>query len=827
MEFAFLGPQTPASWDGWTRSNAEVTDEGVELEPMPLPTYVSPETLIAGFEGERIIVDIDLDECGTLYLLDAEGDVYRYDSGTDRLTHLACTWYEDDRESQSETDRDPRAICVTADSLYLTDGKAGRVHAFSRHLLQTRWIATEPFDTPVDLATGDGSVQVLDQGAGPGEGFVAALDERGRATRAITGLESPSEFAIDATGNRYILDSRVESDSADTVVRKFDVDGTEQTDGYPIDTFEIRGTAQTFDPSCIEVGNEDELLASVGPDDEEEQILFRFSLDNRAFDRIRTFRQGSSTDQPTVFAQSSNDQPTRFKQGSVNLCLDRTPGSREGLYVVDEIRQVEEEIERSVTFLTQVTHNRRNPATGRYDGQVRTRLDSGEVGTGWHRITSSFDLEGSSSQVQLRYYATDDEDLSEDLRSVDGLGETYAGRLHDAGVRWRSELATLTASEISAITDAPVATANDWLEQTERAHVRWHSLDHPDPRDALLEDAVGQYLWVELSLLGTESTSPSLRTFRAYFPGQSYVRYLPEIYQEDPVSAAFLERYLSIFESVFTDVEEEIGASTRYLDSQGIPAEYLSWLDRWLSLDPGETWSENAHRRLLARAPELFEKRGTPAGILEVVRIFLEIDDPADDSGDDDPADDSGDGEFDYSGDDRFSAESWEHAHDRERAVLQRLQEAGHLTADEVATALETHRQLPAVYDRAKQLYLMEQSAFDRIDSEAALAAFRQLITCPQCFLVMLRGPVDDERLRTVRRIVDNEQPAHAAGRAITLKPWIQLGSNAYLGVNSTLPSREFVLEDAELGADSVLAERESGFHLGRRSRLDGDAHIS
>lgn len=809
MEFAFLGPQSPTGWDAWDGDNYAVSDAGVKLATTDLPTYVDPELAVEGLPSGARIVDVDVDDCGTLYVLAADGDLFEYDPGTDRLTRLACTWFAPGDPAGDADGPDPRAVCVTTDDLYLADG-GGRVHALSRHLLQTRWIADAPFVEPVDLAAVDGTVWVLDRGTGGGDGFVATLDAAGRSDRVVSGLESPRELAVDPVGNTYVLDALVASAAGDPAVRKFDAGGAELDDTYPLDAFAISGGSGAFEPSCLEVGSEDELLAGVAPDAETERSLFRFRTADHSFDRITTFGRGSES-----------------------LRLDRRGGDG-FLYVVDET-------ERSVSVLAQVTHNRTNPTTGHHDARIRTRLDGGEFETAWHRVTATFDLEGSGTQVRLRYCATDDEALTEDLEAIAGIGETYADRLRDAGTRRVSELVRLSATEISDVTGAPTATAEDWLDHAAGILVEWRAIDRPNPHDALLETAVGRYLWVELTLQGTESASPRLEAFRAYFPRQSYLRHLPEIYQEGPDGEAFLERYLSIFESVLTDVEEEIGASTRYLDSQGIPAEYLSWLNQWLALDAGESWSADASRRLLARAPELFEKRGTPEGILEVVRIFLEIDDereePVDggdaaagqDVDDDSVGDRAGTGvdRTDAGGDGRIPAAAWAWANDRERGVVDRLREAGHLTADEATAELARHRDLPAEYARTRRLYLLEEAAFDCIDTEGALAAYRQLIGCPQCFLVMVRPPVEEETLRTVRRIVDAEQPAHAAGRAIELASWIRLGNNAYLGVNSTLPDREFALEEAELGMDSRLTERESGIHLGRRSWLDGDGHVS
>lgn len=777
MSFAFLGAQSPDAWREWTGSNHEVTAQGVAVARMPAPTYVSPETVIESLSGETTVVDVALDECGVLYFLGSDGAMYTYDRRADRTTHLKCLW----RAARRDETVDPSAIAVTPEIIYLADSDGGRVRAVSRRLLQTLWIAGEPFEAPVGLPSHDGSVYVLDKGDGSGGGFVARLAASGTAEQIVTELDAPEALVIDADGNLYVLDRRGNGDRPLTV-RKFDDEHEEIVDDvYPIETFAVARSSTTFEPSCLEVGDEDELLVGINPEGSAERTLFRFLPDEGTFERLPT-----------------------FKRGSVALQLDRTDGAGEdgGLYVVDDSKRV-------VDFLTETRHYSRNPATDRYDAQVRTCLDSGERETAWHRVTASFDVRDAGSQVRLRYAATDDDAKTEDLEEIAGIGPTYADRLRAANVRWVSELVDLTAEEVSDVTGTAVSMTDDWLAEARRRAVDWTSLPLPNPGDALLDDPVGRYLWVELTLLGTESRTPRVASFRAYFPRQSYLRYLPAIYQEDPASAAFLERYLSIFESVFVDIEAEIDAVTRYLDPQGVPSEYLSWLRRWLALEAGETWSEEAERRLLERGPELFKRRGTRAGLLEMVRLFLEEPVESDEPDDDEGADDS--------------TLPWADARRHERAVLRRLAAKSQLTDAEVEAALRAHEVLPAVYDRVERLFLLEYAAFNCIDSEDALAAYRTLLDCPQCFLLMVTPPVSDEQLRTIRRIVDDQRPAHAAGRAIELQPWIRLGSNAYLGVNSTLPERDFVLEETELGANAVLSERESGFQLGRRSRLDED----
>lgn len=117
--------------------------------------------------------------------------------------------------------------------------------------------------------------------------------------------------------------------------------------------------------------------------------------------------------------------------------------------------------------------------------------------------------------------------------------------------------------------------------------------------------------------------------------------------------------------------------------------------------------------------------------------------------------------------------------------------------------------------------YLIEALDLDCIESESVQDPYADLVGHERGFLVLVRPPVDAEEMRAVRRIVDANQPAHAAGSPVQLRPGIRLGRNSYLGVNSVLPVRELVLERSRLGDDSALDEREAYAQLGVKSRLD------
>jgi phage tail-like protein len=303
---------------------------------------------------------------------------------------------------------------------------------------------------------------------------------------------------------------------------------------------------------------------------------------------------------------------------------------------------------------------------------------------------------------------------------------------------------------------------------------------------------------VKAELIGTGSIAPRIDSLRAYFPRRSYLRYLPNIYRENGRSAAFLERYLSLFESVFTDVEEEIAAATRYFDPKGVPGDALSWLGGWLALSPDDTWATSDERTLVRKAPDLFKRRGTRRGLRDLLSIYL---------------------------DDPVFPSHWRWALDQQRAAIDRRASAGELSTDDA-------EDLKGRLNR--KLYVWESQDLSCIDEEAVRTPYEKLLPCPQCFAVMVWPFIGDDRLREVERLVDTTTPAHAIGTVIPLHPTLRLtgnegdtGFNSFLGVNSVLIDRDFELGTSDLGTDTELTDREQAGQLGSTHRLGTDTRIS
>jgi phage tail-like protein len=144
-----------------------------------------------------------------------------------------------------------------------------------------------------------------------------------------------------------------------------------------------------------------------------------------------------------------------------------------------------------------------------------------------------------------------------------------------------------------------------------------------NPRDMLFRIKTGRYLWLKL-VLSTfdEKVRPAVREMRLYYPRISYLRYLPATYQEDPISKDFLERFLSIFETVFYGLEIEISRVFRYFDPDTTPESFLTWLSSWLNLGLEEGWPEDKKREFILQSSTLYKIKGTPSGIRRLIEIY-------------------------------------------------------------------------------------------------------------------------------------------------------------------------------------------------------------
>jgi phage tail-like protein len=147
--------------------------------------------------------------------------------------------------------------------------------------------------------------------------------------------------------------------------------------------------------------------------------------------------------------------------------------------------------------------------------------------------------------------------------------------------------------------------------------------------DCLIQGQPGRYLWLRLTLSSDGSDSPGIEGVKIHYPRSSSLKYLPAVYRADPFSGDFLDRFLSIFDSMRRKTDGKITDIAHYFDPCATPAnkpglgpdDFLAWLAMWMGMTLKNGWPIAKRRRLLKNAHKLYALRGTPAGL----RLHIEL----------------------------------------------------------------------------------------------------------------------------------------------------------------------------------------------------------
>lgn len=139
--------------------------------------------------------------------------------------------------------------------------------------------------------------------------------------------------------------------------------------------------------------------------------------------------------------------------------------------------------------------------------------------------------------------------------------------------------------------------------------------------DILLHSLEGRYMWFLLEIFPQTEEEVRIGTFMIRFPAVSWIRYLPELYQKEMGNNSFLDRYLSIFQSLYDDVGDLIRKFSDWLEPGLAQPGILNWMAGWLDVEEPYIWTEEQLRYLLEHIMEFYRARGTRRG----VELFVEL----------------------------------------------------------------------------------------------------------------------------------------------------------------------------------------------------------
>lgn len=200
-----------------------------------------------------------------------------------------------------------------------------------------------------------------------------------------------------------------------------------------------------------------------------------------------------------------------------------------------------------------------------------------------------------------------------------GHGEKYWGRIHmDMELKEKSECAVyvMTADNISL---------NDYftnkdISLTEKAEIfkRGDSIKFINKGDVLLYDVTGRYLWICIVIKG--GIGNSVGNIKVYGKGDLIMETFPEIYRQRNTT---LHRYLSIFSTIYNNMEEDISRLTELFEPMKAPAYMLPILAEWMGFDvSGGFLREDTLRKLVMNSYNLIKKRGTREAMEQLIEIL-------------------------------------------------------------------------------------------------------------------------------------------------------------------------------------------------------------
>lgn len=314
-----------------------------------------------------------------------------------------------------------------------------------------------------------------------------------------------------------------------------------------------------------------------------------------------------------------------------------------------------------------------------------------------------------------------------------------------------------------------------------------------DASEMLVPGGPEEDLWLAATFSGEGLTSPVLSQVRIDFDYQTLLTYLPAIYQADCRSQHFLARFLTLFQSQFTDVERSIrNRLPRLFDPAAVPAEFLPWLAGWLALDLDEDWTDARKRRVIAEAFATYARRGTAGGLQQAVQLFAEVDVRVEEP--------------------LQHAAWWSLATDEDAPPLEKENSIlGFTTMLAPAEAQGAVLGTTAILDAS---HLISGDDF-------GVPLFEDV--AHQFTVLMYPGPAYSEAMRDeVRSIIEREKPAHTAYHLCVVQPQLRIGYQARVGIDTViagmpLPTR---LDAADAHVAGLVLGGEPPGRIGEQSQL-------
>lgn len=182
-------------------------------------------------------------------------------------------------------------------------------------------------------------------------------------------------------------------------------------------------------------------------------------------------------------------------------------------------------------------------------------------------------------------------------------------------------LAAVSDEDYTAVLNNPEMS----FEEKEELIRSFNCVEKINTQDILLTKLCGRFFYLLIKIQGQTDGTFSFWGAKTEFPKNTFLDYFPEVYHQ---GNDFFERYISIFQTLYLNLEKEVDVLPDRLDYEKAQGEDLIALAEWAGLhkvwieEAMQSGGEEALRRLIAHANDLQSAKGT-CGALELLMKLL------------------------------------------------------------------------------------------------------------------------------------------------------------------------------------------------------------
>ena len=193
----------------------------------------------------------------------------------------------------------------------------------------------------------------------------------------------------------------------------------------------------------------------------------------------------------------------------------------------------------------------------------------------------------------------------------------------DAAVPRRTRLLVSTATSDAALEEAQIADlpASAWSAPLE--------IGPDDPPEILVQNSGGRYLWMRIEMFGDGTRTPRITGIDVFAPRRSSLHDLPPPFRRIRRAPPFLTGFSAI-STRCSPKSAKHAAMPALFDPRAVPSgAFLDWLASWFDIAFLPEWPETTRRAMVAQAIAMYRRRGTVAGLRQILQWHTGLSEPA------------------------------------------------------------------------------------------------------------------------------------------------------------------------------------------------------